>query len=59
MLDQWTSWEAGPGWLCWMWFWCLNASVLQMQELEQRVTEADQRADHAQKQVRSVSSACC
>lgn len=30
-----------------------------MQELEQKVTEADQRADNAQKQVLSFFSACC
>lgn len=36
-----------------------NACVLQMQELEQKVMEADQRAVNAEEQVLGFFSACC
>lgn len=36
----------------------VSLSLSQMQELEQRVTEADQRAEGAEKQVERRSSAC-
>lgn len=57
MLDQWTYWEAGKSWShtgLLLVSESTGASVVQMQELEQRVAEADQRAVNAEKQVRET-----
>lgn len=55
LLDQWMYWETGSG-RCssvtpLLSFSFKDIFVFQMQELEQRVIEADQRADTAEKQV--------